>query len=116
VADKKMVQIVSTTKARMLTYAVAMCAGQLFLSGQVEAQQNAKPANVIICEPCHGEDGTGHDEIPNIAGQHSIYLFNQFMAFKKGQRRHPEMRSLARELTDQELNELIIYYSKLPRR
>jgi cytochrome c553 len=51
----------------------------------------------------------------NIAGQHSIYLFNQFMAFRQGQHRHPEMRSLARELNDQELNELIIYYSKLPR-
>src|SRR6476660_3067440 len=100
-----MMKMVSSTKGRMLAYAVAVWADQLLLSGHVEAQQNAKPANAIICEPCHGEDGTGHDEMPNIAGQHSIYLFNQFMAFRQGQRRHPEMRSLARELNDQELNE-----------
>ena len=101
---------------RKLSCTLALCAGHLLVSGDVQAQQKPAPANAIICEPCHGEDGTGHDEIPNIAGQHSIYLFNQLMAFRKGERRHPEMRSLARELTDQELNELIIYYSKLPQR
>jgi len=48
--------------------------------------------------PCHGLDGIGHDvEIPNIAGQHSVYLRNQLLAFKKGQRKHPEMRYIARE-------------------
>lgn len=78
------------------------------------AQSRAAPSVAAVCEPCHGLDGVGHDvEIPNIAGQHSIYLRNQLMAFKKGQRKHPEMRYVARELTDREIDELVVYYSTL---
>jgi len=53
-------------------------------------------------------------EIPNIAGQHSAYLRNQLLAFKRGQRRHPEMRYVAHELTEQDIDELAQYYSALP--
>ena len=37
----------------------------------------------------------------------------QLLAFKSGQRKHPEMRIIARDITDQELDELVGYYSKL---
>jgi cytochrome c553 len=40
----------------------------------------------------------------------------QLLAFKKGQRKHPEMRYVARELTELELDELVVYYSTLPPR
>ena len=67
--------------------------------------------------PCHGLDGIGHDvEIPNIAGQHSSYLRNQLMAFKKRERKHPEMRSIAPALSEKEIDELVAYYSTLPAR
>jgi len=59
-------------------------------------QPRMVPRVASVCAPCHGLDGIGHDvEIPNIAGQHSIYLRNQLMTFKKRQRKHPEMRSIA---------------------
>jgi cytochrome c553 len=81
------------------------------------AQTAAAPSIASVCAPCHGLDGIGHDvEIPNIAGQHSVYLRNQLLAFKKGQRKHPEMRYIARELSDRELDQLVAYYSKLPLR
>jgi cytochrome c553 len=84
-------------------------------SYSVAAQTRVAPSVASLCAPCHGLDGIGHDvEIPNIAGQHSVYLRNQLMAFKKGQRKHPEMRYIARELSEREIDELVVYYSALP--
>ena len=99
----------------LLSFAVGVCIGPLLFLDHAEAQSRAVPTVASVCAPCHGLDGIGHDvEIPNIAGQHSIYLRNQLMAFKKGQRKHPEMRYVARELTDREIDELVVYYSTLP--
>ena len=78
------------------------------------AQTNRPPAIVTVCAPCHGIDGTGGDvEKPNLAGQKSIYIRQQLMAFRTGKRRHPEMKSIARDLTDREIDQLVIYYSTL---
>ena len=106
------------SKALALGCVVAVCGGPLLFLDRVKAQSRAAPTvptAATVCAPCHGLDGIGRDvEVPNIAGQHSIYLRNQLMAFKKGQRKHPEMRYIARELTDRELDELVVYYSTLP--
>ena len=80
----------------------------------VEAEPKAAPAVATVCAPCHGLDGIGHDiEVPNIAGQHSVYLREQLLAFKSGRRKHPEMYFVGRHLTDREIDELVIYYSTL---
>ena len=77
-------------------------------------QPNAPPTVAAACAPCHGMDGIGRDvEIPNIAGQHSVYLREQLLAFKAGKRKHAEMQYIGRHLTDQEINELVLYYSTL---
>jgi cytochrome c553 len=47
------------------------------------------------------------------AGQHSIYLRQQLLAFRSGKRRHPEMIERARDLTDREIDQLVVYYSTL---
>jgi len=79
-----------------------------------DAQSNGAPTVTAVCAPCHGLDGIGHDvETPNIAGQHSIYLRNQLLAFKSGRRKHPEMQYVGRELNERELDELVVYYSTL---
>jgi cytochrome c553 len=38
------------------------------------------------------------------------------MAFKKRERKHPEMRSIAPALYEKEIDELVVYYSTLPAR
>jgi cytochrome c553 len=81
---------------------------------QAPAKPGTAPNAATICAPCHGFDGVGRDvEIPNLAGQHSIYLRNQLLAFKDGRRKHPEMRYVARELSEREIEELVVYYSTL---
>ena len=76
--------------------------------------QRRTPAIVTVCSPCHGTDGTGGDiEKPNLAGQNSIYLRKQLLAFRSGTRRHPDMNKKARDLTDREIDQLVVYYSTL---
>jgi len=78
------------------------------------AQSKAAPAVAEVCAPCHGLDGIGRDvEVPNIAGQHSIYLREQLLAFKSGRRKHPEMQYVGRRLNEREIDELVVYYSTL---
>lgn len=73
-------------------------------------------ALVSQCAPCHGVDGHARDvEVPHLAGQHDRYLWNQLIAFRKGTRRHQDMRFMSRALTEPEIEALVVYYSGLPR-
>lgn len=72
------------------------------------------PTIVTVCTPCHGANGTGGDvDVPNIAGQKSIYLREQLLAFRAGRRKHPEMKTIGRTLTDREIDQIVVYYSTL---
>ena len=78
------------------------------------AQTNRVPAVVAVCAPCHGVDGAGGDvEKPNLAGQKSIYIRQQLLAFRDGTRKHPDMKIIAGHLTDREIDQLVTYYSTL---
>ena len=78
------------------------------------AQTRHAPAIVSVCAPCHGADGvTGDAEKPNLAGQKSIYLRQQLLAFRSGKRRHPDMKTISRSLTDREIDQIVVYYSTL---
>jgi cytochrome c553 len=76
--------------------------------------QVVPPDLIAVCAPCHGFEGIGKDvEIPNLAGQHDVYLANQLRAFRSGRRKHTDMHFIARELTDGEIERLATYFSKL---
>ncbi|WP_029003581.1 c-type cytochrome [Azorhizobium doebereinerae] len=85
-------------------------------AGAQEKSSTALDVLIQQCAPCHGVDGIGHDtEIPNLAGQHDRYLWLQMMAFRRGTRRHQEMRYMSRSLSEDEIAALVQYYSSLPR-
>ena len=70
---------------------------------------------MVQCAACHGADGVARDvEVPNLAGQHDRYLFNQLQAFKSGKRPHKEMRYMSRMLSDEEMSAIAQYYSNMP--
>ena len=74
------------------------------------------PRFIMACAPCHGFDGLGHDaSIPNLSGQSAIYLYNQIMAFRSGDRKHPEMNFFSGQMTQQEIEQIVQFYSRLPR-
>ena len=98
---------------RKLHHSFAAAAVLCSVLGNAQAQSRT-PAIVTVCAPCHGIDGTGGDvEKPNLAGQHSIYLRQQLLAFRSGKRKHPDMSRRARDLTDREIDQLVVYYSTL---
>ena len=99
--------------------ALVVLATFVVLSGGREqdaaAQPGGRPAIVAVCAPCHGADGAGRDvETPNLAGQSGIYLYNQLIAFRNGTRKHPEMKGVAGELTESEIQQIVAYYAILP--
>lgn len=80
------------------------------------AQTSSPPRLVLACAPCHGFDGVGYDRtIPNLAGQHRDYLVGQLSAFRSGQRIHPTMNFFSGQMTREELEQIVEYYSALPR-
>jgi cytochrome c553 len=102
--------------ARCFLTLAAACACLLILD-EAGAQTRQPPPVVAVCAPCHGVEGDEGDvEKPNLAGQKSIYLRNQLLAFRSGRRRHPDMGLIGRELTDREIDQLVVYYSTLPPR
>lgn len=91
----------------------------LLLAGAPAAlAQTAAPQDMVeTCVPCHGRDGVAREaEVPHLAGQNEIYLFNQMKAFRSGARRHPEMRYITRHLDEAELAALAAYFAALPPR
>jgi cytochrome c553 len=99
----------------------AVAAGLLgigfFAQSETEVQATEPTSLVATCAPCHGFEGIGKDvEIPNLAGQHDIYLTYQLRAFRSGRRKHSDMSFMARDLTDAEIDALAGYYSGLPPR
>ena len=92
-------------------------AGIMIAIGLQERGQAAQPDLVGVCAPCHGFEGISKDvEIPNLAGQHDVYLANQLRAFRSGRRKHTDMHFMAPKLTDDEIDRLVTYFSGLPPR
>jgi cytochrome c553 len=74
------------------------------------------PAHIEACSPCHGIDGIARDvEVPHLAGQNIVYLYNQLRAFRSGQRKHKEMNYMSRTMTAGEMESLADYFASLPR-
>ena len=83
------------------------------------AQAGGDPARgkelAIDCEDCHGEDGMGNDEFPQLAGLEEAYFVEQLTAFKSGERvdENEIMPMYAEDLGDQDIADLAAYYSSL---
>jgi cytochrome c553 len=79
-------------------------------------QPPTPPSFVMACAACHGFDGIGNDRsIPNLAGQSREYLASQLLAFRSGQRQHPTMNFFAVQATREELEQIVDYYTALPK-
>jgi cytochrome c553 len=94
----------------------ALAAAVALLPAAGMAQQAQAPVTVEACAPCHGIDGIAKEaDVPHLAGQNLVYLYNQLQAFRSGKRPHKEMRYMARHLTEPEMEALAAYFASLPR-
>ncbi len=68
-----------------------------------------------FCANCHGEQaGARYAELPNLAGQHPVYLLNQIEVFRIGRRIEPFMQGLGKALSAEEKATVAYYYANLP--
>lgn len=71
-------------------------------------------AKATACFACHGETGRSPNSVwPNLAGQKEEYLVKQLLAFKYGTRKDPTMNPVSENLSDQQIQEVALYFSSL---
>ena len=88
----------------------------LFLAGAGRAQADDLSDVLAQCAACHGADGIAKSaDVPHLAGQHELYLFNQIKAFKTGRRAHKEMRYMSRQMSEAEMRDIARHYATMPR-
>jgi cytochrome c553 len=81
--------------------------GTPFSDGKVEAGA----AKSAVCSSCHGPNGNStNPEWPRLAGQSAIYVAQQLRLFRSGMRSNPIMKPLAATLSDQDIDDLAVYY------
>jgi cytochrome c553 len=102
---------------KLLTVAVAA----MTLAGTVNAQTitgdaKAAEAKVAMCIGCHAIPGYRASfpeiySVPLLGGQNAGYIVSALQAYKKGDRKHPTMRSIAASLSDQDMADISEYYA-----
>lgn len=88
----------------------------LSFAQDVKGDANAGATKIAMCIGCHGIVGYQASfpevyKVPKISGQGEKYITTALHAYKKGERKHPTMRSIAESLTDQDIADVAAYYT-----
>jgi cytochrome c553 len=68
-------------------------------------------AKAALCTACHGPNGNSvNPEWPRLAGQSAVYIAEQLKLFRAGVRNNPIMKPLAASLSDQDIDDLAVYF------
>jgi cytochrome c553 len=68
-------------------------------------------AKAALCMACHGPNGNSvNPEWPRLAGQSAVYIAEQLRLFKAGVRDNPVMKPLAATLSDQDIDDVAVYF------
>ncbi|MDF1723479.1 MAG: c-type cytochrome [Alcanivorax sp.] len=80
---------------------------------EYEANGGPWPQLQDTCILCHGQDGQSQNtQYPALAGLSASYIEDQLHAFAQGERHSPPMASIARRLTDENIEMLAAYYER----
>lgn len=75
---------------------------------------NAGRTKASVCQGCHGPRGISvAPQFPNLAGQKELYLRKALRDYKTGARRDPQCSSIARTLSDSDIDNLAAYFANL---
>jgi cytochrome c553 len=88
-------------------------------SGEILYKIGNREKKITACIACHGPKGNGNDaaKYPNIRHQQADYLKNQLQAFHHQIRKNDPkgiMRTLSKQLSDQDMVDLVTYLQQLP--
>jgi cytochrome c553 len=84
--------------------------------GKIIYDTGVADKGVPACVTCHGAQGKGNATFPRLAGQHADYLVKQLLVFQRTDER-PEgsiMKTVAHELTQQNIQDVADYMQALP--
>lgn len=78
------------------------------------------PANVSeesapeSCVACHGADGLSRmEDVPNLAGETTMYIDTQLKAFRTGKRTHEIMTEIAADLSNEDIRAFAEWYAAI---
>jgi cytochrome c553 len=78
-----------------------------FTHGKAEAGAT----KAAVCSACHGPNGNSvNPQWPRLAGQSAVYIAEQLRLFKSGVRNNPVMKPLAAALSEQDIDDIAVYY------
>lgn len=85
---------------------------------EVKGSAAAGENKITLCLGCHGIKGYQASfpeiyKVPMIAGQGAKYIVAALTAYQKGDRKHPTMRGIAADLSEQDKADLAAYYEML---
>ena len=74
------------------------------------AQTGATKA--AVCLSCHGPNGNSQNPAwPRLAGQNAVYIAEQLHLFKSGIRKNPVMQPMAATLSDQDIDNVAVFFA-----
>lgn len=100
-------------KAKKLVTSVLLGAVALLATASASAAGNAQAgsAKAMYCAGCHGVDGNVAYISARLAGQPTARFQEGLMAFKAGRRFHPVMNILSFGLTEQDAQDMAMFYA-----
>ena len=106
---------------KLLSLAIALAATLVAIPAAQAQDAKAGEKKVAMCIGCHGIPGYQASfpeihKVPMIAGQNAKYIVSALSAYKKGDRKHPTMRSIATTLTDQDMADVAAFYEQQDRK
>lgn len=85
----------------------------LFIAFTVQAADiKAGKEKSVVCQGCHGINGLSQSSTwPNLAGQTASYLQRQLKKFKSGARQYASMNTIAKDLSDEDIENLAAFFA-----
>ena len=107
-------------KKHLILSQIAVCASLAFAGfsayADVIGSAQAGQGKVWLCTGCHSIPDYRADypltyRVPMLGGQNAAYIVTALSEYKKGERKHPTMRSIAASLSDQDMADIGEYYA-----
>ena len=104
------------TLPQLAVYAILLFTGFSAHAADIQGSADAGKGKVWLCIGCHSIPDYRADypfvyKVPMIGGQNAAYIATALSEYKKGERKHPTMRSIAASLSDQDMADLGEYYA-----
>ena len=77
-----------------------------------DGSAQAGATKAAVCFSCHGPNGNSQNPAwPRLAGQNAVYIAEQLRLFKADIRRNPVMQPMAGTLSDQDIDNVAVFFA-----